>query len=602
MKLKLENIPAALRERKQFVLWKTVDRLGKPTKVPFRLTGFEASSTDPETWAGFDIVTHQHKWQDDYEGVGYVFAADDPFCGVDLDGCRKPETGELAEWAREIIEAFVTYAEVSPSKTGVKLWCVGKSPFDTGKNKKFPDLPRMCDKIPGIEIYDHGRYFAMTGWRLKGATEPQPRQEQLDWLKAAYWPAPPPQQASNFRSHGAVVERSRKYVATMPPAISEQGGHNQTFHVACVLVLGFGLPREAALQVLREYNERCVPPWSERELAHKVDSANEQPGERLYLRDVAPEKWASITVPPYKPPVPSRTPELIPVSDSLAKYIGLVERNEIQIIETGLPDLDSAIGGGVEKGEMIIVAARPNHGKSSLALQLMHSWSGAGRKCLVLSEEMSAIQLAKRTLQFTSPVPQEHWSTSVEELKEDAKWYADNHAASWFVEGCGTTEVAISIIDKAVAEKGVECVFVDYAQLLRSPGKTRYEQVTNTSIALHEVTARTGIILVALCQMNGDVLKRKQFRPMLTDIKETGQLAQDADTVLFLVWPHRLDSKNPHNEFQIFVSKNRNRPINQEIVYCRFEPSKQQFLSERPIDRPNYEHSFDAYNERKDFV
>jgi hypothetical protein len=69
------------------------------------------------------------------------------------------------------------------------------------------------------------------------------------------------------------LERARAYVAKIPPAVSGQGGHNQTFDVAQILVRGFSLPREDAWALLQEYNARCQPPWSEHELTHKLDSA-----------------------------------------------------------------------------------------------------------------------------------------------------------------------------------------------------------------------------------------------------------------------------------------------------------------------------------------
>ena len=77
-----------------------------------------------------------------------------------------------------------------------------------------------------------------------------------------------------------VIDRARKYLGKMPPAVSGGGGHDQTIYVAGKLIRGFGLPREQALQLLREYNQRCKPPWSEKELAHKIDDAIERPGER----------------------------------------------------------------------------------------------------------------------------------------------------------------------------------------------------------------------------------------------------------------------------------------------------------------------------------
>jgi hypothetical protein len=82
---------------------------------------------------------------------------------------------------------------------------------------------------------------------------------------------------------GDTVERARKYLAAIPPAISGQGGHNTTYHAACCLVQGFALAPETALALLTEWNASCDPPWSATELQHKVDDADKLPGERGYL-------------------------------------------------------------------------------------------------------------------------------------------------------------------------------------------------------------------------------------------------------------------------------------------------------------------------------
>ena len=70
-----------------------------------------------------------------------------------------------------------------------------------------------------------------------------------------------------------VADRARRYVEKMPPAISGSGGHNALFAVARVLIHGFDLPEDDAWQILIEYNARCIPPWSERELRHKLSAA-----------------------------------------------------------------------------------------------------------------------------------------------------------------------------------------------------------------------------------------------------------------------------------------------------------------------------------------
>jgi P4 family phage/plasmid primase-like protien len=87
----------------------------------------------------------------------------------------------------------------------------------------------------------------------------------------------------NRRQMISVAERARRYLAAMPPAISGQGGHNQTFDAACSLVLGFALSVAEATPLLAEYNQQCQPPWSDHELLHKLESADEKSGERGYL-------------------------------------------------------------------------------------------------------------------------------------------------------------------------------------------------------------------------------------------------------------------------------------------------------------------------------
>jgi hypothetical protein len=81
----------------------------------------------------------------------------------------------------------------------------------------------------------------------------------------------------------AVQRRARRYIAHVPPAVEEQGGDRLTYTVACRLVLGFGLSVDQALPLLQEYSLRCSPPWSEAELLHKLERADQEPGERGYL-------------------------------------------------------------------------------------------------------------------------------------------------------------------------------------------------------------------------------------------------------------------------------------------------------------------------------
>lgn len=148
-------IPEALREREQFVCWKPQQRPGKETKVPIDVHNSKLARTDdPATWATLEEAipyARRHAC-----GVGYVFAADDPFVGVDLDDCFDPESGELADWAMFVVWHLASYTEVSPSGRGVHLWMRGA-------------LPPGRRRAGHIELYDRLRFFTVTGQALTGA-------------------------------------------------------------------------------------------------------------------------------------------------------------------------------------------------------------------------------------------------------------------------------------------------------------------------------------------------------------------------------------------------------------------------------------------------
>jgi len=106
------------------------------------------------------------------------------------------------------------------------------------------------------------------------------------WLVQALSEVRQPPRAGGMDGIGdrkRILNRAEKYIAKMPAAVSGNGGHDQTFAVACTLVHGFGLSVEEALPIITRYNERCQPPWAEAELLHKLHDAEKQPGERGHL-------------------------------------------------------------------------------------------------------------------------------------------------------------------------------------------------------------------------------------------------------------------------------------------------------------------------------
>jgi putative DNA primase/helicase len=138
-------------------------RDGKPTKSPYRIDAPSrgARSNDPATWGSFDdACAALADPRLGLKGIGFVFSADDPYAGIDFDHCLDAD-GRLLDWASPRLERLLpTYAEVSPSGRGVKLFVRGRVPEGRGGTKKGGFGP---DGKGAIEVYDRGRYFTTTG-------------------------------------------------------------------------------------------------------------------------------------------------------------------------------------------------------------------------------------------------------------------------------------------------------------------------------------------------------------------------------------------------------------------------------------------------------
>ena len=167
--VKPDAIPQELRNRDQWVCWRLEKRDGakKLAKVPLDpKTLKRASSTDSTTWGTF-AGAYSCYLEGRADGVGFVFTPADPFDGIDLDGCRNPESGVLLPWAEEVIKSLCSYTEVSPSGTGLHVILQGTLP-PGGRRKGV------------IEMYSEGRYFTITGHRLDGFSEKiEQRPEEL---------------------------------------------------------------------------------------------------------------------------------------------------------------------------------------------------------------------------------------------------------------------------------------------------------------------------------------------------------------------------------------------------------------------------------------
>lgn len=202
-------VPAELRDYPNFVAWRAEERGGKLTKVPVNIhTGRLALTNAPFTWATFDEAipyVRRHGL-----GLGFVFGADDPFAGVDLDDCIDPDTRRVQPWAWAIIAALDSYTEVSPSGLGIKI--VVRATLPSGRRGWGA----------GHGMYDRARFFTLTGVRLPDL--PFTVEERTAEIAALHAKIFPPQQAKPREENGPVPLRHMDDHEVVQRAMSAANG------------------------------------------------------------------------------------------------------------------------------------------------------------------------------------------------------------------------------------------------------------------------------------------------------------------------------------------------------------------------------------------
>jgi putative DNA primase/helicase len=242
--MSFDNIPEELRALNQWVVWRTELREGsdKPTKVPYqaRKKGFHhASTTNPDTWTAFDFATRRASDFNDMDGIGFVFTPDDPYLGLDLD-----DVGDDDPFgATELIERADTYAEISPSGTGIHLIGRGVTPNGEGRHPK------------GLGIFQQHRFFTMTGNLLDGEIRPIRNIQAIidaNWTK--WFPENPVKDIFRpestpardfFPSDREIVEKIRdsaqsaKFSALWDGSVDDHGGDHSAADLALCSILAF---------------------------------------------------------------------------------------------------------------------------------------------------------------------------------------------------------------------------------------------------------------------------------------------------------------------------------------------------------------------------
>lgn len=241
---------------------------------------------------------------------------------------------------------------------------------------------------------------------------------------------------------------------------------------------------------------------------------------------------------------------MLQMMDNIDKAIKLRGEGRISGIPTGSPKLDKETGGWQDE-EVIILAGRPGSMKTSCAIEATVAAAEAGFPVGYFSMEMNADKLCPRIVSMKTGIP---YSDMIKGwISPDQRKQIETEAANaWKLPIYFYDDVSIQDVHKMemvatewCRKKGVKMIVIDYLQYLqiKGVGASRYEQITAVSMAIKRMQRKLGIPFIVPCQLSREVDKRPFPRPQMDDLRESGQIEQDASTIIGLFYPENYKFK-----------------------------------------------------------
>lgn len=259
------------------------------------------------------------------------------------------------------------------------------------------------------------------------------------------------------------------------------------------------------------------------------------------------------------------------VSTVIEEVMRLRENDDrVTGIATGYRALDG-ITNGFQRGDLVILAARPSMGKTAFALNLALNAAMLNKQAIaIFSLEMPAEALMKRVLSAKSQIESSKLRTGF--LKDDELNQLNESAAEMantkiYIDDSASIKVSeiFSKCRKLKSEHGIDMILIDYLQLISGNGKSsdnRQQEVSEISRSLKALARELETPVIALSQLSRSVEQRQDKRPMLSDLRESGAIEQDADIVMFLYrdeyYNRDEENKSPIDRTEINIAKHRN--------------------------------------------
>jgi len=273
-------------------------------------------------------------------------------------------------------------------------------------------------------------------------------------------------------------------------------------------------------------------------------------------------------------------------------------------LATGFVDLDE-ITSGLQRSDLIVVAGRPGMGKTAIALNAGRAIASTGEPALVITLEMPAVQLGHRLVADIGRV-------SMSKIRKGQLTHDEWHEVSHAMERIRALPMRISdaaaptvMQVRAMARKarremgGLGVVVVDYLQLMTGSGEHRAEQIASISRGLKALAKELDCVVIALSQLNRALEQRPNKRPVMSDLRESGAIEQDADLILFV---YRDEIYNPNSAdagtAELILGKHRNGPLGTvRLAYLgenvRFENLAKGWKPSAPVKFSGYDDGFE---------
>ena len=244
---------------------------------------------------------------------------------------------------------------------------------------------------------------------------------------------------------------------------------------------------------------------------------------------------------------------------------------------TGYQNIDN-ITGSFQKGDFIILAGATSSGKSLLMLNIaLNIARNQGKRVDIFSLEMQKKQLINRIvcaeLGLNAAGYRKHNYTACEMQK-----YADfieKELPKICIKINNTSRLSISQVVAAIKKTDAEVIFIDYLGLIRNPEvKNKYDRISEISMELKAAALDSNKILIVLHQLSRASKDRKDKKPILSDLRDSGQIEQDADVVMFVYRPHYYFESQPEDLMQVLIAKDRNGALGCANLICDLKKQK----------------------------